>query len=150
MRSFRLDLRVDGGADVVGGLVYLSDMTVGLSPGLGLDPRELLPEFFQFFVAEFFEIDQVSSGAFYAADQLVELEVDRFRVAVLGVLDQEDHQESDDGGAGVDDELPRVGEMEDWAGGGPDDDDQYRQEECPFRTDGRRGAGGDLAERLVE
>lgn len=29
-----------------------------------------------------------------------------FGVAVLGVLDEEDHEEGDDGGGGIDDELP--------------------------------------------
>lgn len=40
-------------------------------------------------------------------DQLVELGLDG-AVAVLRVLDQEQHQEGDDRGAGVDDELPGV------------------------------------------
>ncbi len=42
-------------------------------------------------------------------------------VPVLGVLNNEDHQESDDGRPGVDDELPSVREMEHRAGNGPDD-----------------------------
>ena len=46
-----------------------------------------------------------------AADQLIELEMDRLGVAVLRVLDQEDHQERDDRRAGVDHELPRIGEL---------------------------------------
>ena len=40
----------------------------------------------------------------------------RFGVAVLRVLNQEDHQESDDGGGGVDDQLPGIGEMKSRAG----------------------------------
>ena len=39
----------------------------------------------------------------------VEFHLDRGAVAVLRVLDQENHQEGDDGRAGVDDELPGVG-----------------------------------------
>ena len=43
-------------------------------------------------------------------------------IAVLRVLDQEDHQERNDGRAGVDDELPRIGIMEGRTERGPDDD----------------------------
>ena len=44
--------------------------------------------------------------------QLVELQVDRVRVLVLRPLDEEHHQEGDDGGAGVDDELPAESDNE--------------------------------------
>ena len=53
--------------------------------------------------------------ALHGPDQLVQLELHRRGVAVLGVLDQEDHQEGDDRGAGVDDQLPGVAEVEDRA-----------------------------------
>ena len=53
------------------------------------------------------------------ADQFVELGLDRRAVPVLRVLDQENHQEGDDGGAGVDDELPAIGEAEDRPRHGP-------------------------------
>jgi hypothetical protein len=46
------------------------------------------------------------------ADQLVKLEMERFSVTVLRVLDQKDNQKRDYGSAGVDDELPGVREME--------------------------------------
>ena len=39
---------------------------------------------------------------------IVEFELDGEGVLVLGALDKKDHQESDDGRPGVDDELPRV------------------------------------------
>jgi hypothetical protein len=46
------------------------------------------------------------------ADQLIELGLYRGAVAILGILDQEDHQERDDGRARIDDELPGVGKVE--------------------------------------
>jgi hypothetical protein len=46
------------------------------------------------------------AGAGGDADQLVELRLDRGGVAVLRVLHQEYHRKGDDGGAGVDDDLP--------------------------------------------
>ena len=53
------------------------------------------------------------------ADQLVELHLDCLGVAVLGVLDQEHHQERHDRRARVDHELPRVAVTEDRAGDRP-------------------------------
>jgi len=47
-----------------------------------------------------------------STEQLVQFEVDRLGVAVLRVLDQEGHQEGDDRRAGVDHQLPDIGEVE--------------------------------------
>jgi hypothetical protein len=57
------------------------------------------------------------------ADQFVEFGLDRDTVAVLGVLDEEHHQEGDDRRAGVDDELPGVGIAEHGPCYRPRDDD---------------------------
>src|SRR5215468_3339702 len=72
-----------------------------------------------FFVRTVLEIDQLIPGWFDAAQQFIELEVKRTRVAILGVLNQEYHQERDYGGAGIDDKLPGVGIAEEWPGRGP-------------------------------
>ena len=69
----------------------------------------------------------------------------RRAVAVLGVLDQEHHQEGDDRRAGVDDELPGVGEAEDRPADRPDDDDRAAEDEGD-RPPGRvRDAAGEMA-----
>src|SRR5687767_6529242 len=57
-------------------------------------------------VSRLLEIHQVVVRARERADQLVELELDRVALAVLGVLDQEHHQERHDRRAGVDRQLP--------------------------------------------
>ncbi len=57
-------------------------------------------------------------------------------VAVLGVLDQEHHEKRDDGGAGIDDELPGIAELEQWPGQRPEHDDR------DGHTEGRRVTGG--------
>src|SRR5437867_1053418 len=77
----------------------------------------------------FFQIDQRVSRRPVDPDQLVELQLKRLRVAVLGALDDEDHQKRHDGRAGVDDELPGVGPAEERPGGGPQGDGQQRQRE---------------------
>jgi glutamate-ammonia-ligase adenylyltransferase len=69
----------------------------------------------QLLLVELFEIEDRVMSALGGADQLVELDLHRHRVAVLGVLDHEHHQESDDGRGGVDHQLPGVAEAEERA-----------------------------------
>ena len=77
------------------------------------------------------------------AQQLVQLDLHGHAVAVLGVLDQENHQKRDDGRPRVDHELPGVAELEDGAGDGPEQDDQHGQAERDGMT---RRPGGRLGE----
>ena len=77
----------------------------------------------------FFQIDQRVSRRPVDPDQLVELQLKRLRVAVLGALDDEDHQERHDGGTGIDDELPGIGPAEEWPGRAPHGDGQQRHRE---------------------
>src|SRR5690606_8401190 len=53
------------------------------------------------------------------ADQFVELDLHRLGIPVLRVLDQEHHEKGDDGGPGIDHQLPGVAEAEDRPGEGP-------------------------------
>ncbi len=68
---------------------------------------------------------------FNGLDQFVELEVDGAGVAVLRVLNKEDHQKRDDGGARVDDELPGVGVVVERTSEGPYHDDSYSGGKSP-------------------
>ena len=88
-------------------------------------------ELLQVVIGKFFEVDQFISRGPESADQFVELEMNGLRVAILGVLNQEDHQEGDDGGAGVDDELPGVRKTESRTRHRPDDDDEQSADENP-------------------
>jgi hypothetical protein len=97
--------------------------------------RELFFERGELFFAEIFEHDQFVAGSFDGADEFVEFEMDRFGIAILHVLDEENHQEGDNRGAGIDDELPGVGEVKKRAGDGPKCDDEKGDGE------GDRGAG---------
>src|SRR5436305_351301 len=80
-------------------------------------------------LAEVLGGDEPVARALDRGDELVELDLHRQRVLVLRALNEEDHQERDNGGAGVDDELPRVGEVEDRAGDDPHDDDADGRDE---------------------
>jgi hypothetical protein len=65
-------------------------------------------------------------------DKLVKLHLDRCAIPILRVLDQEDHEESDDRRAGVDHQLPCVGILKDWACDCPYHDyaHSYQERQC--------------------
>ena len=92
---------------------------------------KLLLELFEILVGQFFQIDQFIPSAFDGANDLVEFQMDCLRVAVLRVLDEKNHEEGDDGRAGIDDKLPGVRIMEGRAGYAPDDDDEDGRGESP-------------------
>ena len=93
--------------------------------------------------AEAQKIEQLVVRLLGRPDELVELQLERRRVAVLRALDEEDHQERDDGGAGVDDELPGVREAEQRPRQSPDGDGPRGEPE-------RRGLPGRASRRLRE
>ncbi len=76
----------------------------------------------QLFVGKIFQIDQLVSRLLQRANDFVELQMHRFSVAVLGVLNQEHHQKRNDGSSSVDDQLPGVGKMKCWTSEKPDQD----------------------------
>src|SRR5262249_17890488 len=98
-----------------------------------LDPRAtLLVQHLKFFVAEVFDGGKLVLGAFYRQHELGKLELYRKRVAVLRVLDQEHHQEGDDGSAGIDDELPGVTEIEEGTRHDPNEHDCDGPKKCQW------------------
>eukprot|EP01036_Dinobryon_divergens_P040135 gene40134-53026_t len=86
----------------------------GESLGAGRAGQRLVapPEIIQAVLLQLFQVQQGVVGAFGGADQLVDLDLQGLGVAVLRVLDQEHHEEGDDGGAGVDHQLPSVRKAE--------------------------------------
>ena len=68
---------------------------------------------------ELLEIDEHVVRAGGDAQQLVELHLHGFGVAVLRALDQEHHEERDDRGARVDHELPGIAPVEERAADRP-------------------------------
>src|SRR5271155_2657537 len=81
-------------------------------------------------------------------------------IAVLGILDEENHEKRDNRCAGIDDQLPGIGVVEDGAGKAPDDYDPDGGDKRPPGTEevrtlrskpaepvgtgDHRGWGGDL------
>src|SRR6185369_1101453 len=102
------------------------------APARGFVPRDRLEpgdDERQLARRQVLDADELVARMADGADQLVELGLDRRSVAVLRVLDEEDHQERDDGRAGVDDQLPGVRIVEQRPGHEPDDDDQEGEDE---------------------
>ena len=79
-----------------------------------------------------------------------QVEVDGERVLVLVALDQEHHQKGDDGGAGVDGELPGVREVKHRTRGEPDHDRRARKRERAAAPGPRRHLAGESLERAAD
>ena len=76
--------------------------------------------------------------------------MDSFGIAVLGVLNQEHHQECDDGRAGIDDELPSVRKMKRWSGHGPNYDNENGYRERPRAAQNARGIARENAKCIPD
>jgi hypothetical protein len=71
-----------------------------------------LPDLVQVLRTELFQVHHCIVRALCGTYHLIEFEQDCRAVTVLRVLDQEDHQESHDRGAGIDNELPCIAIVE--------------------------------------
>src|SRR6185436_5807112 len=96
---------------------------------------EFLLQEFELFVLHVLDINEHVARRVYRADELVELEVDGVRVAVLRVLDEEDHEEGEDRRPGIDDELPVLGEAEKRPGNRPSYDSNVGKSKSLRRAD---------------
>ena len=94
-----------------------------------------------------FDVYQAVTGQLIGRYELVELELDGQTVFVLGFLDEEDHEEGDDGGADVDGRLPDAGEMEVGATDDPEEDEAEGQEDGAVAAGGPGRAAGDGFDR---
>jgi hypothetical protein len=63
--------------------------------------------------------------SFYGSNQFVKLKLHGSTVPILCVLDQEYHQERNDGRAGIYSQLPGIAEPKQRAGNGPNYDDKH-------------------------
>ena len=59
-------------------------------------------------VGKFFKIDKFISSAFKRSNDFVEFQMSRFGIAVLGILNEKDHQKSNNCRSGINDELPGI------------------------------------------
>ena len=111
---------------------------------------ELILKFLQILIGEGFQIHQAIARPGEAANDFIELKLDRLRVAVLGILDEEDHQESDDRGPSVDDQLPGIGIMKDVAAQAPNNDNRNGAHERPGSSEDGGGFSCGNAEGVLD
>jgi hypothetical protein len=104
----------------------------------------------KFLFGQIIEIEQAVAGVFADTDQLIEFEVQGRCVAVLRILYEEHHKESNNSGAGVDDELPRVGKMKCRTADCPDNDNGAGQDESRCTAALPRGPLGCGVEGFAE
>jgi len=72
----------------------------------------VLVEIRQLFFRPVLQVDEPVTSALQRGNEFVQLQLNRLGFFVLGPLNEEDHQERDDGRTGIDDQLPRVRKME--------------------------------------
>src|SRR6185437_12226441 len=82
-------------------------------------------EALEIMLRQVFCIQNAIIGALDGTDQLIQLELHRLTIAILCVLDEEDHQEGNDGCPSVNDQLPGIGKMEHRPQDSPSDHDQH-------------------------
>lgn len=107
-----------------------------LSGELGVTTFDLIQLVFR----KLFYFEQGIMSVLRGPNQFIELQLHRLAVAVLRVLNQEHHQECHDGRGGIDDQLPRVAEVENRARDEPYEDEYRRKNKCG-RPSGPTGAG---------
>src|SRR4051794_24178117 len=106
----------------------------------------VLFEFLQLFFIILLCAHHLVVGLSDCTEEFVEFEMHGHCITVLAVLNQEDHQERDDGGAGVDDELPCARESKEWSCGSPDDDEQDRCKKGEIVAGPMCSAGSEMGE----
>src|SRR5438876_4765228 len=117
--------------------------------GLFAQLLKLLFELLQVLIGEIFEIDKFIARAPDGADELIQLQLHGLGVAVLCVLNKKHHQEGNDRGGGVDDQLPRIGKMKRGASDEPDEDDKHSSSKRPRAAEHDRAAVGENTERIA-
>ena len=86
--------------------------------------------FLKFTVGQMLYADKIVARPFNRADQFVKLGLYRRAIAVLLVLNEENHQECNDGRAGIDHQLPCIRKMEYRAGRRPNQNDKTAKDKC--------------------
>ena len=76
--------------------------------------------------------------------------MDSFGIAVLGVLNQEHHQECDNGRARINNQLPCIRKMKCWSGHGPNYDNHNGYRERPRAAQNDRGVACEDAKCILD
>src|SRR5947207_9005332 len=110
---------------------------------------ELFLQSLQILVRKILQIDKFVPRAFQRPNDFVQFQMHRLRVAVLGVMNEEDHQERDDGRTGIDNELPGIRKMKGRPGETPDEDNKQRAGKRPGGAEDDRRVPGEDAKCIA-
>src|SRR3989304_7963128 len=89
----------------------------------------VLAQLLKLLIVKLLEIEQRIASFLRHVDELVELDLHGAAVSILRILDHEHHEEGDERGCSVDDELPSVAITEQRTCEAPDEDRRHRQDE---------------------
>src|SRR6266566_5829653 len=128
------------------GMVAIVSIVLGFSA----DALELFFELFQILVRKLFKINEFISRAFDGANNLIKFQMNGFGIAVLGVLNQEHHEEGNDRRSGVDDELPGIGKVKRRSGEKPHEDDEHSSGKSPCAAENNRRSARENAKRILD
>jgi lipoyl-dependent peroxiredoxin len=87
---------------------------------------------------EIFEIEKGIVRRLVSSNELVKFDLHGFRIAILGVLNQEHHKEGDNCCSCVDYQLPRIAESEERPRDGPQEQCSHGDRECNWLSSGAR------------
>ena len=65
-------------------------------------------------------------GIFHRTQEFIQFDLQRLGIPILCILNEEYHEKSNDGCAGIDDKLPSIAKMEDRTCDCPENNDSYR------------------------
>jgi len=110
---------------------------------------ELCFELLKLLIGKVLEIDEFIARRFDCANEFVQFQMNCFRITVLRVLNQKDHQKRNDGRSRVNDELPSVGKMKSRSGNEPDADYKNGPGKGPCTAQQNRRPAGEDTERVA-
>jgi len=93
-------------------------------------------------------VHEAVTGKLMGSDKFIEFELDGEGIFLLRLLDEEHHKERNNAGAGVNEELPGFGVMEDGAGNAPEDDQDEGDDESVGTPRGLGDFDGEVFERV--
>jgi len=111
-------------------------------------PFTFIAQFIKFFVREMLNPDKcILSGA--DSHEFIELDLDSGAIAILRVLNQENHEKGNNGGPGIDDELPSIRVTKYRPCDRPDNDHANRQHERESSACRPRGGIGRIGKNMI-
>ena len=89
----------------------------------------MLLETLEFFLRQILCVEHAVISCLDGKDQLIQFHLHRFAIAILCILNEEDHQKGDDRGTRINNQLPRITKVKDRPSNSPNDNNKHGYEE---------------------